>query len=161
MLNRTRLPRRLLTARNDKIKMIHQHKQLAEGRWFKFTLAEQLANVGSEVERTILWKNKPNPPLKTEDIGVGFLRDVSAPPNSLIRNRNKNNRDYSNKAFERALELLDLTVEDAKNKFRLKEILRLREALVDYFVFDNEFSSSDELWRKYFLPFNFVVRRNR
>lgn len=98
-----------------------QHKQLAQGRWLSMSVAEQLANVGSEVERTILWKNK-------------------------------NNSDYSNKAFERALELLDLTVEDAKNKCRLKEILRLREALVDYFVYDNKFSSSDELWRKYFHP---------
>ncbi len=109
---------------------MQQHKQLAEGRWFKFTLAEQLANIGSEVERTISWKNK-------------------------------NNSDYSNKAFERALELLDLTVEDAKNKFRLKEILRLREALVDYFLFDNQFYSSDELWRKYFYSFNFAARRKR
>lgn len=109
---------------------MQQHKELAQGRWFSMAIAEQLANVGSEVERTILWKNKNNP-------------------------------DYSNKAFIRALELLDLTVEDAKNKFRLKEILRLREALVDYFMFDNEFSSSDELWRKYFYPFNFKARRKR
>lgn len=110
--------------------MTYQHKQLARGRWFELTLAEQMANIGSEVERTISWKNK-------------------------------NNRDYSRKAFERALELLDLTVEDAKNRFRLKELLRLREALIDYFVFDNEFSSSDELWRKYFHPFNFKARKKR
>lgn len=107
-----------------------QHKELAQGRWFNMAVAEQLANIGSEVERTILWKNK-------------------------------NNRDYSHKALERALELLDLTVQDAKNKFRLKEILRVREALADYFIFDNEFSSSDELWRKYFYPFNFAARRKR
>ncbi len=110
--------------------MNYQHKQLASGRWFNMSIAEQLANVGSEVERTILWKNK-------------------------------NNRDYSHKAFERALELLDLTAEDVKNRSRLKEILRLREALVDYFLFDNQFSSSDELWRKYFFAFNFKARRNR
>lgn len=108
---------------------MQQHKQLASGRWFKMPISEQLANVGSEVERTILWKNK-------------------------------NNQDYSQKAFERALELLDLTAGDKKNRHRLKEILRLREALVDYFLFDNEFSSSDELWRKYFYPFNFLARRN-
>jgi len=29
------------------------HKQLASGRWFKLSLVEQLANVGSDVERTI------------------------------------------------------------------------------------------------------------
>lgn len=107
-----------------------EHKRAEAGRWAKFTISEQMANVGSEVERTILWKSK-------------------------------NNLDYSRMAFERALELLDLTVQDAKNKFRLKEILRVREALIDYFIFDNQFSSSDELWRKYFYPFNFAARRNR
>ena len=34
------------------------HKELASGRWFKFSLVEQLANVGSEIERTIIWNNK-------------------------------------------------------------------------------------------------------
>lgn len=29
------------------------HESLAAGRWFKFTLAEQLANVGSEISRMI------------------------------------------------------------------------------------------------------------
>lgn len=105
-----------------------EHKQAQAGRWTKFTISEQMANIGSEVERTILWKNK-------------------------------NNQGYSQKAFERALELLDLTVGDKKNRHRLKEILRLREVLVDYFMFDNQYSSSDELWRKYFYPFNFKARR--
>lgn len=30
-----------------------QHQSLAAGRWFNFTLAEQLGNIGSEVSRTI------------------------------------------------------------------------------------------------------------
>jgi hypothetical protein len=30
-----------------------QHKSLAEGRWSSFTLAEQLGNIGSEVNRVI------------------------------------------------------------------------------------------------------------
>lgn len=109
--------------------MNYQHKQLASGSWSKLSFMEQMANIGSEVERTISWKNKKN-------------------------------RDYSNLAFERSLELLDLTIENSKNKSRLKELLRLREILADYFVFDNEYSSSDQLWRNYFYPFNFAARRN-
>jgi len=34
------------------------HKNLKPEKWFKKSLAEQLANVGSEVERSIIWKNK-------------------------------------------------------------------------------------------------------
>lgn len=37
-----------------------QHKKLASGAWDKMSLVEQLANVGSEVERTMSWKRKGN-----------------------------------------------------------------------------------------------------
>lgn len=51
---------------------------------------------------------------------------------------------------ERALELIDLTLDNAKNIKRLKEIARPREALADFFAGSNEFSSTAESWRKYF-----------
>lgn len=109
--------------------MNYQHKQLADGRWFELTFLEQMANVGSEVERTIIWKEK--------------------------------NSEYSTKSIERALELLDLTIADIKNRTRLKELTRLRETLVDYFYFDNIYSSSDKLWKNYFFAFNYAVRLNK
>ncbi len=34
------------------------HKELASGRWLQFSLAEQLGNIGSEVSRTLRWKDK-------------------------------------------------------------------------------------------------------
>jgi hypothetical protein len=34
------------------------HKELAKGRWFTFSLAEQLANIGSEVGRAAMWQGK-------------------------------------------------------------------------------------------------------
>jgi len=105
----------------------YQHKELANGRWFEFSLPEQLANVGSEVGRAINW-------------------------------RKKNNYKYSENAFHRALELLSLTIDDPKNKLRLKELTRLYEALGDYFVGENIFKSSDELWEKYFRFFNCLAR---
>lgn len=37
-----------------------EHKNLAAGKWAELTLAEQLANIGSEVERAIKWKEKGN-----------------------------------------------------------------------------------------------------
>lgn len=107
-----------------------QHKNLASGRWFELSLIEQMANVGSEVERAIRWKNKNNP-------------------------------EYSQLAFERALELLDLTITDAKNRKRLREIARVREMLADYFVFDNEYHSKDKQWQDYFYSFNYAARIGR
>lgn len=37
-----------------------QHKDLENNRWFKLTLVEQMANIGSEVERAMKWKAKNN-----------------------------------------------------------------------------------------------------
>jgi hypothetical protein len=110
--------------------MSYQHKQLASGRWNELSFVEQMANVGSEVERAISWKNK-------------------------------NNASFSQKSFERALELLDLTVGDEKNRKRLREIVRAREALADYFVFENTYQSTDKKWQNYFIAFNFAARAGR
>lgn len=108
--------------------MTVQHQQLAAGKWLAMSFFEQMANVGSEVERTILWKNK--------------------------------NTEYSQKALERALELLDLTINDRRNVKRLPELVRVRELLADTFFGDNQFSSSDKSWSSYFYPFNYAARLN-
>jgi hypothetical protein len=107
-----------------------QHKELAAGRWFEFSLVEQLANTGSEVERALNWQERGN----------------SA---------------YCLRAVERALELLDLTIADARNRPRLRELTRVREALVDFFYADNQFGSSPGLWRTYFRAFAFAARAGR
>jgi len=108
--------------------MSYQHKELAAGRWNKLSFLEQMANIGSEVERALKW-------------------------------RAKQNAAYSQKAFERALELIDLTLDNLKGFSRLKELTRLREAIVDYFAGTNEFSSTEALWRKYFASFTYAARR--
>jgi hypothetical protein len=109
--------------------MEYQHKNLAGGRWHELNFFEQMANVGSEVERAIKWKNKGN-------------------------------AEYSQMAFERSLELLDLTIGNEKSHSRLKELLRVREALADYFAFENDYHSTDKGWQNYFYSFNFAARAN-
>lgn len=64
--------------------------------------------------------------------------------------------------FERGLELLDLTIEDKKNHDgKLKELCRLREVLVDYFMFDNIYGSTDQNWQDYFYGFNYAAAVSR
>jgi hypothetical protein len=106
------------------------HPRLAAGRWFELSLVEQLANVGSEVERALRW-------------------------------REKGNAEFGQRAFERALELLDLTIADAANLDRLRELTRLREVLADYFWFDNEYGSTAESWRRYFGAFTYAAALRR
>mgnify|MGYP001586042187 CR=1 FL=1 len=37
---------------------MHKHQELAAGRWFTMTLAEQLGNIGSEYGRATSWAKK-------------------------------------------------------------------------------------------------------
>lgn len=71
--------------------------------------------------------------------------------------RNKGKEELSPKAVDRALELLDLTAASCLQYSRLKEILRTRECLVDYFYGDNGFSSTEVQWRKYFDGFAYCL----
>lgn len=104
-----------------------QHKNLADEKWFKMTLSEQLGNVGSEYGRAWQW-------------------------------RGKNRLEYADKAFDRMLELLDLTIEDPRwQNHRLKELLRLREqACEEYFILDKYSTLS-----KYLNQFAQAARLNR
>lgn len=43
-----------------------QHQNLASGRWNKFSTVLQLANVGSEVERSISWRDRGNEKYATQ-----------------------------------------------------------------------------------------------
>ena len=65
--------------------------------------------------------------------------------------------EMSKSAFFRGLELLDLTIEDSKNKSKLKELCRLKEILTDYLYFNNIYNSTDESFNNYFYAFNYAA----
>ena len=75
--------------------------------------------------------------------------------------RNKGNEEYAGKAAIRALELIDLSLECKGTFPRLREMARMREAVVDYFFGDNEYSSTESLWRRYFDHFNYAAQQAR
>lgn len=86
------------------------------------------------------------------------MANIGAEVGRTISWRKKDNREMSRNALYRALELIDFSVDDSKNKNSLKEILRMREILVDYFMGDNIYHSTDQAWEKYFYYFNLVAR---
>jgi len=88
------------------------------------------------------------------------MANVGGEVERALRWREKNNADYSRIALERALELIDLSLQYSHKHTHLKEIARLREALVDYFCGDNEFGSTESSWRKYFSCFTYAARRS-
>jgi hypothetical protein len=109
--------------------MTYFHRNLKKGGWNQLTLIEQMANIGSEVSRTINWKKKSQPDAQ--------------------------------KSFYRALELIEFTLDDDKNRKRVKEINRVKEMLIDWYLGNPLYQSSDQDWQKYFLQFNFAARINK
>lgn len=109
--------------------MSYRHKELAAGQWGRMPFLEQMANIGSEIERALNW-------------------------------RAKNNAPYAERAFERALELFDLTLDGVSTPSQAKEVARAREAAADYFLGANQFRSTDESWRRYFSAFAYAARKN-
>lgn len=107
-----------------------QHQQLTNGRWQQFSLMEQLAHVGSEVDRAAHWMHRG---------------DVVS----------------SQRSIDRALELIDLTLDDQRWNTRRKEIVRAREVLCDHFYGDNEYQSSTESLQRYFFSFAMAAAKNR
>ncbi len=107
------------------------HKELAKGKWFTMPLAEQMGNIGSEVDRIISWQKKNNP-------------------------------EMAEKAFCRALDLIDLTKLDPKCRGpKLRELCRVREVLCDAFLGVNAYDTPLEYFSKYFLQFAVLARKNR
>lgn len=110
--------------------MEYTHRDLASGRWFTLSLAEQLGNVGSEYERALSWKKRGE-------------------------------QLHFEKAFDRMLELLDLTIADQRwHNHRLKELVRLREVVCAEFFGEPYGSSTGDL-RNYFLYFGILARKDR
>jgi hypothetical protein len=104
------------------------HRDLAAGRWRQLSLAEQLANVGSEVGRAHRWQGRDERLAAT--------------------------------AFERALELLDLTLADPRWRDRLREIARARELLCDAADGGREYRTTLEDLDRYFLAFAVAARND-
>lgn len=85
--------------------MAYFHKNLTQERWDSFTKDKQILNIASELTRA---KNR----LKEKD------------------------EQYMQNSLDRALELIDLTIADNKKWHggSLKELLRLREVLGEFYV---------------------------
>ena len=64
-------------------------------------------------------------------------------------------------AFERALELIDLTLADPRWRGRLKEIARAREVLCDAADGGRDYGATLEDLDRYFLDFAVLARRGR
>ena len=107
------------------------HPNLATGRWFTMSIAEQLGNVGSEYERALSWKGRGD----TVRFEHAFARLLELLDLTIADPRWRNHR--------------------------LKELTRAREVICGEFCGEsNEPSQSSDL-RNYFLYFGILARSER
>ena len=109
-----------------------RHRDLAAGRWWQLSLAEQLGNIGSEVSRAVRWHSR-NP-----DLARG----------ALYRALELFDLTLADRRHHRSLP-------------RLREIARAREVVVDFLVGPNQYGSTGPSLQKYFDAFAVAARRSR
>lgn len=107
-----------------------KHRDLADGRWWAMTIAEQMGNVGSEVSRALKWKER-NP---------GIARGASERALDLMDLTLADPRHRTSVA-------------------RLREIARAREVLVDFLLGSNEYRSTTAGLQRYFDAFAMAAAR--
>ena len=107
-----------------------QHRELAAGRWWSLSLAEQLGNVGSEVSRAARWQ----------------VRNPKVSRGALYR------------ALE-LLDLTLADRRHQQSRARLREIARAREVVADFFAGPNQYRSTGASLQKYFDAYALAARR--
>lgn len=105
------------------------HQELAAGRWFEMSLAEQLANVGSEVGRAAKWDKEGNAVQRERALERAF---------ELLYLTISDKRWFGSK---------------------LKELCRVREVLADTFYGECIYGATPQSMEKYFYPYAVEARR--
>ena len=106
-----------------------QHRDLASGRWWQLSLAEQLGNIGSEVSRAVRWSGR------NQELARGAL-------------------DRALELFDLTLD----DPRHRKSLPRLRELARAREVVVDFFDGANEYHSTAASLQKYFDAYALAAR---
>lgn len=89
---------------------------------------------------------------------VEQMGNVGSEVERAISWHKRGNKEHFEKAFDRMLELLDLTIADPRWKTGRKELTRVRELLCDVFYGDNQYNTSFEFLQKYFYYFGLASR---
>src|SRR5213080_669870 len=107
------------------------HSSLAGGRWFTMSIAEQMANVGSEYERALRWKERGN---------TGYFEHAL---------------DRMLELFDLTIE------DPRWRNHRLRELCRVREIVRDQLCSENPEPWSRADFKDYFLAFGILARNER
>ena len=98
-----------------------KHPGLAAGRWWELSVCEQMGNIGSEVSRSLNWRERdPAISRRALERAIELFGLTLADPRHLC------------------------------SRARLREIARAREVYLDYMIGPNAYASTDASLRRYF-----------
>jgi hypothetical protein len=106
-----------------------QHRDLAAGRWWELSVAEQLGNIGSEISRASRWTGR------NEDMARGAL-------------------ERALELFDLTLD----DPRHRQSVARLREIARAREVVADFFAGTNQYQTTAAGLQRYFDAYALAVR---
>ncbi len=86
------------------------------------------------------------------------LGNVGSEVGRAARARGKKDEQQVWRAADRAFELLDMTIDDARWRLRLKELVRAREVFADAILGGKEYGATLDDMEAYFFPFAFAAR---
>lgn len=89
------------------------------------------------------------------------LGNIGSEVGRALNAKKRGDEERWKSALDRALELFDLTIADARWRERLREILRTREVVCDFFYGGNTFHSNPIHLESYFTAFALLARRGR
>jgi len=85
------------------------------------------------------------------------MANIGAEVGRALNWKKKGEEKLAQNAVFRALDLIDASVCDKKNKKHLKEFLRTKEILVDYFCGKNIYQTKEKQLKRYFYYFNLAA----
>ena len=87
------------------------------------------------------------------------LGNIASELSRAIKFKNQNDIEQMNSALWRLLELMDLTIEDQKNRLRLRELCRFKEVLGDWYCQTKVYDVDPESLKSYALNFAMLARK--
>lgn len=88
---------------------------------------------------------------------IDQMANIGSEVYRAIKNQAKG-KEFYEPAFDRALELFDLTLADKRRRTGWKEIARIREFFCSLFFGGNEFGITADYLNKYFFQFALAAR---
>ena len=87
------------------------------------------------------------------------MGNIASELSRAIKFKNQNDTEHMNFSLMRLMELMDLTIDDKKNKSRLRELCRFKEVLSDWYCQTHVYDVDPESLKSYSLNFALLARR--